>query len=383
MIIGIDATNIRGGGTLTHLVEVLGILDPTSFGITGIVVWGESKILQRLPERDWLLKQSSMVMCFGIVGRSFWQRYLLSLSARRMGCDVLLVPGGAYAGKFQPTVTMSRNLLPFEMREMNRYWFSLTWLKLWLLRKVQTSAFRRSQGVIFLSKYAESRVIREIGSIDTKSTVIHHGVNPIFHNTPRAQHPIDSYSDKNPYRLIYVSRIEPYKHQWSVVAAIGSLRQKTGWPLVVDFIGPSHPGAMVRFQQAREFWDPEQKWSTYRGELTYSELPGVYKEADLAVFASTCETFGNVLMEKMAAGLPIVSSNVGTMRELLLDNALFFNAESPESIEKTLHLAINNPELRKTLAWGSYSLSSGYEWKHSCDSLFDFVTNIALESRGR
>jgi hypothetical protein len=57
MRIGIDASNLRTGGGITHLVELLRAADPGSHGITQLVVWGGRATLDRLDDQPWLVKQ--------------------------------------------------------------------------------------------------------------------------------------------------------------------------------------------------------------------------------------------------------------------------------------------------------------------------------------
>ena len=54
--LGIDATNIRDGGGVTHLVELLSAARPEVHGIERIVVWGSIATLTTLEDRPWLAK---------------------------------------------------------------------------------------------------------------------------------------------------------------------------------------------------------------------------------------------------------------------------------------------------------------------------------------
>ena len=118
--IGIDATNLRAGGGVTHLIELLRLANPEMHGFKRIVVWAGANTLGRIEDRPWLAKRNPAESEKGLLQRTFWQSRRLSEAAREEGCDVLFVPGGSYAGDFRPIVTMSQNLLPFEMPELLR-----------------------------------------------------------------------------------------------------------------------------------------------------------------------------------------------------------------------------------------------------------------------
>ena len=66
--------------------------------------------------------------------RTIWQIFKLSAEVKKEGCSILFVPGGSYAGTYLPVVTMSQNLLPFEINELKRFGFSFMTLKLLMLR---------------------------------------------------------------------------------------------------------------------------------------------------------------------------------------------------------------------------------------------------------
>ncbi len=114
MILGVDASNIRGGGGVTHLVELFRAADPVAFGFSQVIVWSGQETLSRVEDRPWLVKSHQSLLDKSLPYRMFWQRFRLSDLARTADCDLLFVPGGSYAGDFGPIVTMSRNMLPFE-----------------------------------------------------------------------------------------------------------------------------------------------------------------------------------------------------------------------------------------------------------------------------
>ena len=54
MRLGIDASNIRSGGGVTHLVELLRAAEPSAYGFAQVIVWASQATLTRLDERPWL-----------------------------------------------------------------------------------------------------------------------------------------------------------------------------------------------------------------------------------------------------------------------------------------------------------------------------------------
>ena len=224
LVIGIDASNLRRGGGRTHLIEFLENIKNYNHEYHKIIVWGQPETLSLIIDFEGLNKKSPSLLNGGLLTRSLWQKFFLSKSARKEKCNVLLIPGGNYSGNFFPVVTMCRNMLPFEWRELFRYGISFLTVKLLLLRLFQSNSFKRSNGIIFLTEHAKKRIIQIIGTLSGAPKVIPHGLNQIFNNRPKIQKSISYYNIKYPFKIIYVSIIDEYKHQCSIIEAISNLR---------------------------------------------------------------------------------------------------------------------------------------------------------------
>lgn len=382
--IGIDASNISGGGGLTHLIEFLRVADPDSHGFSKIVLWSGQLTLSLVSDRPWLIKINKPCLNKGLLPRAYWQRFKLSGLARSEKCDVLFVPGGSYAGDFHPVIGFSRNLLPFEWRELRRFGWSWMALKLILLRSIQSRTFRRSDAVIFLTNYAQDVVTSVVGSICNASKIIPHGVNELFRITPREQLPINNYSLENPFRIIYVSEIAPYKHQWHVAEAVIKLRN-SGLPVLLVLVGGSKPSSLIQLNDTIDRYDPNSKHKcvSYLGKIPHGELHEHYKNSDLCLFASSCENMPNILIEGMASGLPIACSKLGPMPEVLGEGGMYFNPEQPSEIELVLRKMIESAELRNMLSKISFEKSVEYSWKRCADETFEFIKLVADQNAAR
>lgn len=377
MILGIDAFNIRAGGGLTHLVELLRAADPLVYGFKQVVVWGSTAALERIEDRDWLRKVSDPLLNRGLLYRVFWQRFRLCKLAERAGCDVLFVPGGSDASGFRPLVTMSQNLLPFEWREMRRYGWSLLTIKFLLLRWSQGRSFCKADGIIFLTEYARCAVLNVTGTLRGESSIIPHGIHPRFTRKPRPQRQAIDFDESRPCRVLYVSIVEIYKHQWYVAEAVAQLRSE-GIAVVLELVGPPATG-LGRLKEAMNRVDPDGVAVTYRGEVPYEKLDLIYAAADIGAFASSCENMPNILLEGMAAGLPMACSSMGPMREVLGSAGVYFDPEDVNSIAGAIRKLIESPDLREQMALASFDQAQAYSWKRCADETFGFLAKVARD----
>jgi glycosyltransferase involved in cell wall biosynthesis len=275
-----------------------------------------------------------------------------------------------------PTVTMSQNMLPFEPKESARYKAVSMRTRFKLLNIVQGMSFQRAAGLIFLTEYAKKTVYTQLKKKPLQTAIVPHGISKDFFSPPRAQKLLDSYSLANPFRLFYVSIVNVYKHQWHVAEAVAGLRKK-GFPVVIVFVGSSYPQAMRRFNDTVYELDPNGSFITYKDFIPYNELPEVYHQADAFVFASSCENMPNILLEAMAAGLPIACSNRGPMPEVLGSAGVYFDPEYPDQIADALTMLLKDHSLRARFAQEAYDRAMEYSWERCARETFSFLAEVA------
>lgn len=384
MILGIDASNIRSGGTVTHLVELLRAADPLASGFTKIIVWGGSAVLRNIEDRSWLVKAVEPMLEQSVdpfqdrnhMRRAYWQRFRLSKLAKLAHCDALFVPGGLGLGGFEPMIAMSQNMLPFDARESRRYGFSVSLARLLLLRIGQARTFRRARGVIFLTRYARDHISKIIGLDFDKTAIVPHGIGAHFFTKPRQQRGITDCSATNAFRLLYVSTVDFYKHQWNVAEAAALLRQE-GLPVALDIVGPANGRALQRLKQTLARIDPDSQFIRYLGSVAYERQRDLYLQADMGVFASSCENLPIILLEGMAAGLPIACSNRGPMPEVLGEAGIYFDPERIADIAASIRSLIESPHTRSRNADLAFQRAQEYAWQKCATQTLAFLARCA------
>jgi glycosyltransferase involved in cell wall biosynthesis len=374
MRIGIDASNIRAGGGVNHLNNLLHFAEPVKFGINKIIVWGGKNPLEKLPKHAWLELVEIPKLNQSLYKRLLWQQTKLGKLAQEC-CDLLFVPGGMYLGRFRPFVPIFQNMQIFETKERNREGFSKEWLRLCLLKFAQSRTFRDASGLICLSEYSHNYLTQHHSFVINQTPVqlIPHGTEKV-----KNEH-ILSDIKRNPIngtiRLLYVSTVKKYKHQWNLIDAVGMLR-KEGISVELHLVGGGDSQALEIMRDAIHRNKSEKNFIFYHGCLPYEQTLEWYHKADFFVFPSTCETFGISLLEAMTAGLPIASSDRGPMPEILKDAGLYFNPESVTSIKNCLRYMIENPDLLKSLGAKAKQYSQAYSWNKCADETFAFLSSV-------
>jgi glycosyltransferase involved in cell wall biosynthesis len=374
LTIGVDACAIVGGG-LTHLRGVFENGDPERYGIERIRIWAPRRMLDQLPDRPWLERLSVHQIEGPRWRRMIWQRFALPRAVD--GCDLFWSPGGFVPSRIEPLVTMSRNSLLYDLGEMRRYGYTLMRLRLEVLRRSQIRSIRKAAGVIFLTDWGEE-LVRGAVDVQGATCVVPHGIDSRFRFEPRRQRPLSDYSKAEPVRLVYVSVIDLYKHQWHVARAVDLLRKK-GLPIEITFAGPSYTPAMHRFQKVLDELDPDGTFLHYVGPVPYDQVPSLYRDSDICVFASTCENLPNILLEAMATGIPIACADRSPMREVVQDGAVRFDADSPEAIADAVENLVRDPDLRDRCARRVVELARPYTWERCAEETLSFLARVARD----
>ena len=377
LTVGIDASRNRSGGAKSHLIGILSECNPAKHGIHEIHVWAFGALLEQLPDYPWLIKHNPIALEQSLFKQLIWQATALAGEVKSAGCDILFTTDASTLCRIKPMVVLSQDMLSYEPGVMHYFGYGLARLRLLVILVVQNLAFRRAASVIFLSRYAANVIQHSCGLLPAIA-YIPHGVDAVFkHTHAESSWPV---SGERPIRCIYVSNAEMYKHQWVVVEAISLLR-KRGYNLVLSLIGGGNGPAQQLLQDMISFADPKSIFVKQLEFLPHANLPSLLAEADLFVFASSCENMPVTLLEAMAVGLPIACSNRGPMPEVLADGGVYFNPEDANSIAKAIEKIIQSPALRLAIAERAKTLSQQYNWNRCADETFSFIAETYLKSK--
>ena len=143
-------------------------------------------------------------------------------------------------------------------------------------------------------------------------------------------------------RLLYVGRISREKDLDLLADAYRCLR-KEGLPVQLFVVGHGP------YSEALAKSLPE---AFFTGYLKGKELATAYASADVFVFPSTTDTFGNVILEAQASGLPVVVSDSGGPKELVADkaNGLITRSHDLEDFTHAIRALVTNRALRERMA---------------------------------
>ena len=375
VIVGIDATRARSGGAKSHLLGVLGAGSPQGHGIEQVHIWSYRQLLDEIPNYPWLVKHSPTALEKSLVCQLWWQLTKLRDELKRNGCNVLLSTDAGTLCHYQPDIVMSRDMLSFEPGEIERYFiFSYSRVRLWVLKWIQARALKRASAVVFLTNYASSIIMQSVGPIK-RYRIINHGVSEGFRaigNSRRKKN-----KNKLEINCCYVSNADFYKHQWNVIEATSKLRANN-LNIKLHLVGASSGIAAGLVREAIRTFDPKGEFvMTYPFQDRKNVIEFLHN-ADIFVFASSCENMPNTLVEAMASGLPIACSNRGPMPEVLQNCGVYFDPESPVEIASAVNKLTRDLDLREYSSQAALERSRFFSWERCADETWRYLYEVAL-----
>jgi glycosyltransferase involved in cell wall biosynthesis len=113
-----------------------------------------------------------------------------------------------------------------------------------------------------------------------------------------------------------------------------------------------------------------------------SELSELYASSDIFVCPSSTETFGNVIQEAMASGLPVIGADAGGLREIITHkkNGLKFEAKNAEELTRRMAEMIEDAGLRERIREGGIGFAAERSWNGIMDGLVGIYRNILAEN---
>ena len=232
---------------------------------------------------------------------------------------------------------------------------------------VERSALRRADAVVVLTERTAAalradgvpadRVLVNPSGFDP--TIFGGAADDVFPGVPRP-------------RIGYVGRLAPQKRPDRLVEAFGRMREKASLVIVGD--GPDR--ALVRRLVAAS---PARDRITELGFVDHASVPSVLASLDVLVLPSAYEEMGSVLTEAMAAGLPVVASDVGGIPEVVRDGetGLLVPPGDVDALARALDRLVADPELRRRLAAGARDRAGRYAWPFLAQRVADVYARVA------
>jgi glycosyltransferase involved in cell wall biosynthesis len=223
-------------------------------------------------------------------------------------------------------------------------------------------AAERADAVIAVSEFTRMQVISLLGVDPAKVHVVYHGIRELA-----AQ---DTPSPTREKVILNVGAIQKRKNIARLVEAFETLAPP--WQLV---LAGSH-GYGAREILARIERSPARDRIRVTGYVSAEELAGWYARAAVFAFPSLDEGFGMPVLEAMAAGVPVVTSNRSALPEVAGDAALLVDPDDSEALGQALRELALNVDLCWELARRGTARAQMFTWEKAVRETWDVYRTL-------
>lgn len=207
------------------------------------------------------------------------------------------------------------------MRRVARVMQSRPFSYLWLMARLETWTVPRFDGVVCITRHTREQV----SGLAKRTWLMPNAVDASFFDIVRRPRPVVP-------RLLCVGQVYEVKNQVRLVQALDTVAQEHKF--VMEFVGEAKPEQPY----AAKFLDllKTRPWCVHAGFASRAVLKEKLSDATLLIQASLEDNCPMAVLEAMAAGVPVLASNVGGLPDLVEDGVTGFFCD-PESVQSVSH----------------------------------------------
>jgi glycosyltransferase involved in cell wall biosynthesis len=196
--------------------------------------------------------------------------------------------------------------------------------------------------IIAISEQTKEDIIRFLNVDANKIEVVYQSVSPVFFEHNNSENLRTKYNLSKQF-ILSVGTLEPRKNQLTILKALHS--EKTDTQIV--FIGKS----TSYIKRLHDFINVNNlsRQVKFLNNIPENDLAGLYKMARLSVYISHFEGFGLPVIESMASGCPVITSNVSCLPETAGDAAILCAPGNFTELGKQIKLTIEDEKIRNEL----------------------------------
>ncbi|MDX9746898.1 MAG: glycosyltransferase family 1 protein [Paludibacter sp.] len=309
-----------------------------------------------------------------------WEQVLLPQAAQREKCDILHCTSNT-APLFSniPIITTLHDIIYLEkisilssqgshyQRMGNMY-----------RRFIVPGVARKSKRIVTVSEFEKVNIERVLGYSD-KLRVIHNGVGSHFVkitdfdvlNAARKKYHL-------PERFIFfLGNTDPKKNTINVLKAFAEYQLKHNDDLWL--VMPDYEESVLQEMLSRTVKPDVRDKIRTTGYVPNTELPAIINQCTMMLYPSLRESFGIPILEGMACGVPVITSNTSSMPEIAGDAALLVDPTSTEAILEAVEKVMDDPVLASTLSEKGLQRATVFSWDHMAENYIKLYREVYAE----
>lgn len=305
--------------------------------------------------------------------RVFFEQFILPKEIKKKEVDLLINPGNTGL-LYSPCkeILIIQSLHCFVYPEI----FSVAKRK--YLQNLTRYSCKKSQKVITVSNHTKEEIIKYTRIAPEKIDVIYEGVDyNFFHNRKRDENYVkflSQYDIKNGY-IFSPTSLYNCKNNDGLIKSFALLKKKKKILQKLIIVGIDPGNEIDKLKKLIQDLKLGGK-VIYLGSISHKYMPVLYQQADLTVFLSLYETFGLPVLEAMAAGCPVLSSNRSSLPEVVGDAGILVDPFNIEEVANKMYELLTDENLRKKYIKRGLVRAKQFSWENVVKRLIQIYSNL-------
>ena len=249
----------------------------------------------------------------------------------------------------------------------------------WLYRRlVVPRILGKCRRIITVSDFEKQNIINRLQLPKKQVEMIYNGYNDWFRPMEDPDCVYGKYMRERGY-LFFLGNTDPKKNTERTLIAYSRYLERSNVkrPLLMADLDRHYLNDII----SRNHIENIRQHIEMPGYIVNSDLPYVYSAAFAFLYTSLRESFGIPLLEAMACGTPVVTSNTSSMPEIGGKDAILVNPESPEEIcEQLLRLETDKAYYQQQVQVG-LQRSKLFSWKFTAEQLLSLYETVYRENK--
>ncbi len=332
------------------------------------------------PGEDRCLEDSKNVHIIEIGGNFYplWEQFTLPKAIKELNLDMLHCTSNTAPIRCKiPLILTLHDIIFLEPRDKSNksLYQNLGWF---YRRLVVPRILRKCQYIITVSNFEKNNIISKLNIPQERIRMIYNGYNEWFKPTQDTDQVYKKYIEDLGY-FFFLGNTDPKKNTERTLIAYSMYLEKSDVKrkLLMADLDKGYLDDIIERNHIENIRD----YIVMPGYIVNSDLPYIYNNAFAFLYTSLRESFGIPLLEAMACGTPVITSNTSSMPEIGGNDAILVNPESPEEIaEKMLLLEKDDQYYRKQEEYGIIRAKL-FSWRLTAESLLNVYDKVYRQKK--
>jgi glycosyltransferase involved in cell wall biosynthesis len=212
-----------------------------------------------------------------------------------------------------------------------------------------SQACKTADKIVAVSQQTAADLREFLDADESKTSVIYQGCHPSFHRSV-------TYEDINAVRakyelpqefILFVGTLEKRKNAGLIIKALAKLKHRI--PLVLVGKPTGYLAELVGLLKRYDLVNDVK----FIHDASFADLPAFYRMASVFVYPSVFEGFGIPIVEAIACGVPVITSNGSCFSEAGGPHCIYVNPSNADELADSMTMVLDNSGLRNTMVEGS------------------------------